>query len=75
MAWSDELKVLTRRALHDGPVMPDGLLHLKHVDGRYGTMALVDIVANRFVVVDPRSAAETRFADAEALIADGWAID
>ncbi len=75
MPWSDELTGLTRRALREGTATFDGSLWLKHVDGRFGTICLADQLAGRFVIVDRRSGAESRFRDAEALIADGWAVD
>ena len=75
VTWSQDQKALTRATLHDMPFTPDGLIGLKHADGRFGATALEDLMAGRFVVADRRSGAETRFADAEALIADGWVVD
>ena len=75
MPWSDDLRRLTRATLYSMPITPDGLIGLKHEDGRFGAISLDGLMANRFVVVDRASGAESRFADADAFIADGWVVD
>lgn len=75
MPWSEELQSLTRRTLRDGTLTLDGSLALKHIDGRFGLISLADQTTGRLCVVDRRTSAEITFADAEALVADGWALD
>jgi hypothetical protein len=75
MPWSDELQEQTRRTLHEMEITRDLTYALKHVDGRFGTMSLTDVVAGRYVITDRRSGVVKSFNDAEALIRDGWVLD
>ncbi len=49
--WSDEAKTATRRALEDAEVGLGDELALKHDDGRFGLIAVHDLLAGRLRVV------------------------
>jgi hypothetical protein len=77
-SWSDTLKNQTRRILANNgldAILADDHLHMKHIDSRFGSIALADLFQDRLKVVDKKTGQTYLFADIEALIADGWAID
>jgi hypothetical protein len=76
-AWSDDLKARTLEAIGDHYVLAsrDGHLHLKHTTFAFGSIASGDLRRDVLRVVDKRSGATITFANADALVADGWAID
>ncbi len=73
--WSDNLIQETRNAIGDCFVTPQGVLHMKNLDGSYGTIQLGNLVSNRFLIEDAKSDAEHLFPTVDALIEAGWAID
>ena len=44
--WSQTLEVRTREALTELALVPLGDLRLKHVDGRFGVIAVGDLLVN-----------------------------
>ena len=73
--WSSGLRDQTRQALYDLPVCPDGRLHMKHIGGGNGWFDLLDLAASKFVLHLKGDSGERTFADADEVIAAGWAID
>ena len=77
-SWSDTLKNQTRHSLANNgldAILADDCLHLKHIDSRFGSMALADLFQGNLKVVDKSTGQPYVFADVEALIEDGWALD
>lgn len=75
--WSDELKERTRDAVEGrGPFASlDGRLCLKHITSGFGTIAPEHLWGSVLRVVDRRTGTETCYANADELIAAGWAVD
>ena len=74
--WSDELKAATREAISAGGALSsDGRLHLKHSSSAFGYIELDNLVRNELRVVDKQTGAASLFADTDALICAGWAVD
>ena len=75
--WSDELKERTRDAVEGRDVFAprDGQLCLKHMTSGFGTIAQEYLWGAVLKVVDRRTGAETFYANADELIAAGWAVD
>lgn len=48
---------------------------LKQVDGRFGAIAVSDLLGKRLKIIDRATDAETTFTDADELVAAGWALD
>ncbi|OZB05789.1 MAG: hypothetical protein B7X67_11375 [Rhizobiales bacterium 39-66-18] len=75
-SWSDELKALTRAAVEDLDVMPRGNdVFFKHIRSGFGIMSFSDLVSGELRMRDAETGMITTFADVDALIAAGWAID
>jgi hypothetical protein len=76
-AWSDDLKARTRETIKDRHALAsrDGHLHLKHTTFGFGVIGSSDLRCGVLRVVHKRTGVTVTFADADALIADGWAID
>lgn len=74
--WSDSLQETTRAALNGLAVLPhQDFVALKHIDGRFGAIAISDLLRSTLRVSDRRSGQETTFANVDELIRAGWAID
>jgi hypothetical protein len=74
--WSSTLIERTRAALCDFAFMPSSdHLFFKHPTGRFGAIAVTDIVSGRLLMIDRESERETLYPDADALIGDGWVLD
>lgn len=76
--WSDELKAQTRELIDSGgPVgTPDGSLGLRHIDGGFGIVTMLDLAWGRLRVIDRKTKADiATFASIDDLLAAGWAVD
>ena len=75
--WSDDLIQRTREFLDSGGMVPsrNGEYHFKNADRRFGTMAEADLVTGRYRIRDRKSGEQQDFADVDALVAAGWALD
>lgn len=73
--WSEASIQLTRQAIIDCFVAPDGVLHMKNIDGSYGRIKLENLIANRFLIEDKTDNAKHQFGTLDELIEGGWAID
>ena len=73
--WSDKLTEETRAALENGIITPQGVLHMKNINGRYGRILFEDLVADKLLIREKRTEAEYLYATADELISAGWAID
>ena len=73
--WSENLLKQTREAIEQIPVTPDGQLHFKHPTLGYAYVTIDDLVHDRLVLRSKTGSDEHRFAEVEALLQAGWAID
>lgn len=73
--WSDELREVTRQALYDVPVTHDGHIHMKRIDGGFGTFDALELIANTFELHVKGSDEVLSFADLDAVVGAGWVID
>lgn len=73
--WFDCLTEDTRPVLKGWLVTPQGVLHMKNLNGRYGKIFLEDLVAKKLLIKNKKSEAEYHYTFAGELIAAGWAID
>lgn len=74
-SWSSRLSESTRQALQDIPVSPDGLLHLKNLDGCYASIDVLDLIARTYRLRRKSGDGEWTYPDVDAVLAAGWAID
>lgn len=74
--WSAELQQQTRNAINELRVSPfDGLLHFKNHDGHFSALTLNHLLSGRLTITDKQSAQIYDYANVDALIDAGWAID
>ena len=73
--WSQSLQDLTREAVDEMRVAPDGLMHFKHKTLGYATISFDNICANRFLLQPKNDGTEHEFADVDGLLAGGWVVD
>jgi hypothetical protein len=74
--WSPELIEQIRTAISEYAFVPiEQSLYFKHLDNRFGAIEVSDILAGRPLMIDRQTNRETLYADADALIEDGWALD
>lgn len=73
--WSDNLTQETRQAINDCAVTPQGVLHMKSINGSYGIIRLENLVSARFLVEDKKNESEYLFGSVDELSEAGWAID
>lgn len=74
--WSDSLKEQTRNAILEfWTGAPDGFLHMKNINGRFGKIRLHDLITEKLLIQDKETDAEYLYSTADELIEAGWAID
>ena len=76
--WSTTLQAETRELIESRGEHFRSLdvnLHFKNIDGRYGRMSLLDLYRGELYIVDKRDSCRRDFADVDALLVAGWAID
>lgn len=77
--WSETLIAQTKEALEskgmDLVPTPDGRVHFKNRDGRYGSTLLTILFAGRFEISESDRGDVERFSTPEALVAAGWVLD
>lgn len=73
--WSESLQNQTLKALAELPITPDGLLHMKHKSEGYGHLVLTELLAGKFNLYRKACEQPRIFADAQEMVASGWAID
>ena len=73
--WSKNLQQQTREAIRDMPINPDGKLHFKNRDKRSAYMTVQDVLCGKLSLADKESGQVSEYADADELLAAGWAID
>jgi hypothetical protein len=73
--WSDNLLEQTRNALDNSFSGPDNFLHMKNINGNYGSICLDNLLARKLLIQCKKSDAEYSYKSADELISDGWAID
>lgn len=74
--WSSTLQQQTRDAINDIQISPhDGKLHFKNCDKRAACLTANDLLGGRLSLTDKVSGHVSEFADADGLLAAGWAID
>ncbi|NMM12924.1 MAG: hypothetical protein HHJ17_05170 [Rhodoferax sp.] len=74
-SWSERLQQQTRDALEQLPVTADGGLHFKHITlgGAYATYD--DLCNDRLILLAQKGGNAYRFAEVDALLQAGWALD
>ena len=72
---SESLQQRTREAIGQIPVTPDGQLHFKHPTLGYAYATIDDLVHDRLVLRSKTGSDEYRFAEVDALLHAGWAVD
>ena len=73
--WSENLQHHTRQAIAQLSVTSDGHLHFKHLTLGYAHATLDDLTHDRLLLRSRTVIDEYRFAEVEALLLAGWAID
>lgn len=77
--WSQTLLEQTKEALETQGIdlmpTPDGRVHFKNLDGRYGSAPLTSIFHGQFEISEKKHGDVECYATPEALIAAGWALD
>ena len=74
-SWSESLQQQTRDAIEQMPVTPDGRIHFKHPTLGYAYATPDDLFNDRLLLRPKTGIDEYRFAEVEALLQAGWAID
>lgn len=75
-SWSEELQRQTRDAISDMRASPhDGKLHFKNHENRFAFITIQDLMCSKLYLTDKESGQLSDFADADALLDAGWAID
>ena len=73
--WSESMQQQTRDAIEQMPVTPDGRIHFKHSTLGHAYATLDDLF-NDCITLRPKTGIdEYRFAEVEALLQAGWALD
>ena len=73
--WSENLQQLTRDAIEQIPVTPDGCLHFKHASLGFAYATLTDLMDDRLVLRGRQAGDSYPFAQVDALLEAGWALD
>ena len=74
-SWSESLQQQTRDAIEQMPVTPDGRIHFKHPTLGYAYATFDDLFNDCLTLRSKTGIDEYRFAEVEALLQAGWAID
>ena len=74
-SWSESLQQQTRDAIEQMPVTPDGRIHFKHPTLGYAYATLDDLFNDCLILRSKTGSDEHLFAEVEALLQAGWAID
>ena len=72
---SENLLKQTRDAIEQIPVTPDGQLHFKHPTLGHAYASIDDLLHDRLVLRSKTGSDEYRFAEVDALLQAGWAVD
>lgn len=74
--WSDSARKSTINDLESGEFgfAPHGVA-FKHIDGRYGVVAVMDVVNDHYNIKDRSTGEISSYDSAEALVEDGWVLD
>jgi hypothetical protein len=73
--WSDTLIEKTHESLDDCFFAPDGFLHMKSANRKYGKIHRDDLIAKKWLIQDKGVDAEYYFTTIDELIEAGWAVD
>ncbi|OGQ55779.1 MAG: hypothetical protein A3J24_08765 [Deltaproteobacteria bacterium RIFCSPLOWO2_02_FULL_53_8] len=73
--WSENLQQQTREAIEQIPATPDGRLHFKHASLGFAYATLTDLMDDRLVLREGQAGNIYPFAQVEALLDAGWALD
>ena len=74
-SWSESLQQQTRDAIEQMPMTPDGRIQFKHLTLGYAYATLNDLFNDCLLLRPKTGIDEYRFAEVEALLQAGWAID
>jgi hypothetical protein len=76
--WSTSLQETTKEVLYECPVSAfynGNVCHLKHLDGRYGTIDLYECLAMNWRITVRDTGVVIPFETLDDLVADGWVVD
>ena len=74
-SWSESLQQQTRDAIEQMPVTPDGRIHFKHPTLGYAYATFDDLFNDCLILRSKTGIGEYRFAEVDALLLAGWAVD
>ena len=74
-SWSESLQQQTRDAIAQIPATPDGRLHFKHAALGFAYATRTDLMDDRLVLRERQAGNIYPFAQVEALLEAGWALD
>ena len=74
--WSDDLRQATKLAVGEWAMLPtQDHLCFKHINSGFGVMDLADLMRGNLRMIVRGTEKKIVFANADELIAAGWAID
>ena len=73
--WSEGLQQQTRAAISEMRINPDGKLHFKNHSKSGAFITAQDLMRGKLSLTDKENGRVSEFADADDLLAAGWAID
>ena len=74
--WSEDLRQRTRNIVSEYRFVPrSDEVRFKNHDGRFGFIALSDVLADRLLLVDSEDATQKRYGSVDDLLDDGWVVD
>lgn len=73
--WSDELQTLTRGLILNPPLSIGPYLSLKNIDGKFGKIALTDLLTEQWKVSDKETNEIIYYVSCDEMIDAGWALD
>jgi hypothetical protein len=73
--WSEGLQEQTRDAISEMRINPDGKLHFKNHGKGGAFITAQDLMRGKLSLTDKENGQVSKFADADALLDAGWAID
>ena len=74
-SWSETLQLQTREAIRLMPLTPNGSLHFKHTSQGFAFITLDELLQDRLAMRFQSDRDACQFADVDALVQAGWAVD
>ncbi len=74
-SWSQGLQKMTRNAVEQVPVTPDGFIYFKHAALGAAYATVDDLIHYRMVLRSRSGESDATFTGVDELLEAGWAID